>query len=114
MGNIGGYLGLFLGYSILQLPNMFQILRTVIIDWYRQFKYSNRPKEAIVNQINVREESNNLKNCGNEYCQQGNTKSGMIELIQEMEERIEARFSKIEEKIENSTRIAHDKLSLSK
>ena len=114
MGNIGGYLGLFLGYSILQLPNMFQILSTVIIDWYRQFKSGNRPKEDIANRINVREESNNLKNRENEFCQLENTISGIIELFQKMEERNEARFSKLEEVMENTNRIAYHNPSLSK
>ena len=114
VGNIGGYLGLFLGYSILQLPNMIQILSMVIIDRYRQFKSGNRRNEDIAYQIHVREKSNNFKNRENEYCQLENTISGIIEVIQKMEERIEARFSKIEEKIENAPRIAYDKPSLSK
>ena len=34
MGNIGGYLGLFLGYSILQLPSMIEIFIKKFKDWH--------------------------------------------------------------------------------
>ena len=34
VGNIGGYLGLFLGYSILQLPGMIEIVAKKIKNWH--------------------------------------------------------------------------------
>ena len=47
VGNIGGYLGLFLGYSILQLPSMIQILSLKIKENYRHFKSGNRLKKIM-------------------------------------------------------------------
>ena len=41
VGNIGGYLGLFLGYSILQIPNMIQMLRVEVKEKYRHLKSGN-------------------------------------------------------------------------
>ena len=114
VGNIGGYWGLFLGYSILQLPSMIQILSLKIKEKYRHFKSGNRLKKDNDAQIFVREESNNLRYREIEHCQSENTIAGMIELIEKMNVRIESKFSKIEETIENITKIVYDKQFLLK
>ena len=109
VGNIGGYLGLFLGYSILQIPNMIQMLRVEIKEKYRHLKSGNHLKKDIETIINVKEESNKPQNFEKEHCQSENTIACMIELIQKVDKRNEARFSKIEENIANITKNINDK-----
>ena len=49
VGNIGGYLGLFLGYSILQLPGMIEIVAKKIRNWHLWMMISrdNAVKEVL-------------------------------------------------------------------
>ena len=55
MGNIGGYLGLFMGYSILQVPILIHAFLKKFDHWYLHFKSRVYPEEHLSLQINVKE-----------------------------------------------------------
>ena len=61
-GNIGGFIGLLLGYSLLQIPELLLLLSTKVIDQYlkrNQLKTSN--KVDIIHPILVQERQANDK-----------------------------------------------------
>ena len=60
VGNIGGYLGLFMGYSILQLPILIHAILKKLEYWYLHFKSVVYPNEHLSLQINVKEASPNI------------------------------------------------------
>ena len=60
VGNIGGYLGLFMGYSILQLPILIHAILKKLEYWYQHFKSVVYANEHLSLQINVKEASPNI------------------------------------------------------
>ena len=57
MGNIGGYLGLFMGYSILQLPIMFHVLMYKLELLYYRLKSRVHPEMQLSFQAKFKEVS---------------------------------------------------------
>ena len=57
MGNIGGYLGLFMGYSILQLPMMFHVFLKKLEYWYHRLKSQDNPKQIVSVQCSNKEDA---------------------------------------------------------
>ena len=98
VGNIGGYLGLFMGYSILQLPSMIHMLARKIRNWYLRMT----SKDDSLFRIDIREYSSNLSN--DPELGKTNMETNEPNAKLTLEEKIEAlaiRVLKMEGKIEN-------------
>ena len=57
MGNIGGYLGLFMGYSILQLPMMLHGFWKKLENWYLRLKSQGYPTQILSFQSTTKEDA---------------------------------------------------------
>ena len=108
MGNIGGYLGLFMGYSILQLPIMFHALLKSLEVWYHQLKSRFFPRKQLSFQINVKGISSSIDNGPLSIPQMENIElsfkslSSSLSKLNEKIEFFEERLLKLETKMEES------------
>ena len=91
VGNIGGYLGLFLGYSILQLPNTIEVFAKKILKWYKTTKSRGNTFRRVIFRINVKEVSATIWNDTEKKTLSSTT----------IEDKLEARLLMIEDKLEN-------------
>ena len=108
MGNIGGYLGLFLGYSILQLPIMFHVFLKNLETWYHQLKSRVFPGKQLAFKIDVKRISSSINDDPLSISQMENSELSIKSLsssLSKLNEKIEffqERLLKLETTIEES------------
>ena len=108
MGNIGGYLGLFLGYSILQLPIMFHAILKILEVWYHLLKIRFFPGKQLSFKIDVKGISSSIDNDPLSISQMENSELSVKSLsssLSKLNEKIEffgERLLKLETKMEES------------
>ena len=90
VGNIGGYLGLFMGYSILQLPIMFHVFREKLENWYNGLRSRDHPLQIISVQNRTKEDAARI-------CD----KPVSITQMQNFEASIKSSLSKLDDKVES-------------
>ena len=91
VGNIGGYLGLFTGYSILQLPSILHAFTRKLKTWYSKLKSRDDPVANKLFLIGVRESQSSISHEAENKSFESRVKLAL--------EKLGERLSKIEEEI---------------
>ena len=95
VGNIGGYLGLFMGYSILQLPIIIHALTRKLKTWYSKLKSRDDPVANKLFLIRVRESPSSISHETENETENENFEPRVMLALEKLGERL----SKIEEEI---------------
>ena len=90
MGNIGGYLGLFMGYSILQLPMMFHVFCKKLENWYHRLKSQGDLTQVVSFQSTTKEDAAKVYDKPEWFTQ-----------MQKIEASIKSSLSKLDDKVES-------------
>ena len=89
MGNIGGYLGLFMGYSILQLPMMFHVFWKKLENWYHRLKSQSYPTQIASFQCTTKEDGANIYDKPQWFTQMENFEASIKSSLSKLDAKVE-------------------------
>ena len=89
MGNIGGYLGLFMGYSILQLPIMLHVFLMKLEKLYHRLNSRVYPKQILSFQSSAKEDAASISD-----------KQLLMTQMKNFQASIKSSLSKLDDKVE--------------